>query len=198
MLTRIPNNPEDNSSPFARRRTSPEVPNNSLRKRNDGLKPTSYPINVGKKPLFPKPIKPAGTQRPQADSWQTVPFHLPADIETALLDKQVKRQPETPNEKALHSIGKELRAERYPVILKLPRGTKPSLYVGEKLEVTLKWEIESYIPEEQPESYGETEYYLDEACLEIWVCGVCVESTLCYANFLSKLRELKTLNPKLF
>lgn len=149
------------------------------------------------------------TEKECGEGWHTIPLNLPTDVEAALSVKQRNRQPETPNEKALYAIAKELRNQIYCVILCLPAQLKdacsdndfrkiPRLLIGQKIQATLKWQIEPYQPEEQPEFYAETDYYLDEACLEIWVCGIRVESTLCMANFLAKMRELKKLNPDLF
>lgn len=140
----------------------------------------------------------ANTRTDSKDPWSPVPLDLPVDIELALLDRQFGKAAETPSEKALETIGKDLREANYPVILRLPRNGAPRLYIGEKVEATLKWQIEPYLPDEQPEFYAETDYYFDEACLELWVCGVKVESTLCIENFYARLRELRTMNPGLF
>jgi hypothetical protein len=150
--------------------------------------------------LKPKPSAPVDTTgfRLPANEWKTITLNLPQDIETALLARQYKPAAETPNEKALQAVGQELRMENYPVILKLYSSGAPRLFIGEKVQVGLKWEIYAYIEDEQPASYEEHEYYLDEVCLEIFVCGVRVESTLCMENFYAKMRELKAMNPGLF
>lgn len=143
------------------------------------------------------PVNTTGFSLP-TNEWKTVTLNLPQDIETVLLARQYKPQPETPNEKALHAVGQELRIQNYPVILKLYSSGMPELFIGEKVQVRLKWEIDAYMVDEQPESYEEHDYYLDEVCLEIFVCGVRVESTLCTENFYAKMRELKAMNPGLF
>ena len=158
-------------------------------KRQDNIKP-HYPTDCGNYLGIKAKANP--------EKWEAVGLNLPTDIETALLNRQLKKRPETPDEKALEAVGKELKSRGYPVILRLHRGSGPRLFVGEKIQVVLKWEMEPYLAEEQPEFYAETEYYLDEVCLEIWVCTVCVESTMCFSNFLAKMNELKTLNPSLF
>src|SRR6476469_4353742 len=43
------------------------------------------------------------------NDWHDISLNLPKDVETALLERQYKRVPESANEKALQVIGKELR-----------------------------------------------------------------------------------------